>query len=637
MPHIPFGEGIDQGNVFLASNRLVPASPPNFEGRLSNGRLWAELLAERFALTLTPVLAGGTNYAYLGAKVNADVTLPPGQGGLLIPSIASQVAAFLATIPPDPPPPPDDDDDGNDIDNEADPNALYIVSGGSNDLFDLLSATCPGADGTPGRCSATDAEMIAQRLLVAVNELGSEGAVYVLVPNLPPLERTPRGLALDAASQMLLASYTAAFNNLLDTGLARLEIDLGIIALRLDTASVFEGILNNPAASGVANVSDACLAGDALSGGTPCPDPSTYLFWDALHPTTAGHMAMAEAALTGRVLMAETSIQAAVDLAEPGDTVIVPPGVYTGMVAVTQSQVTIHASRQAVLDAAGALAGLRIGEGKITQDGQDLPQCPPVALSDFTLRGLTIRNAQQAGISLIGVDTFQLIGSDYVGNGQDGIHLSCSQNGLIQSNTVTGYRQRAIALGNSNTATVRDNILIDNGIGVSVENSANITIANHRQISGNTVGMLIVSQPGMPRPTTQNVTIVDNMVARNNRPLPEPDQAGNLAVLPSCTGILNLGGDDIAIRQNLVLHHHALGIGILSNPFAAADERVDPVPDSNQVVDNLSLQNAAAPVPGCATPIADIVYDRSGTGNCFSDNLVLTVVPDTLSADFPCP
>lgn len=128
---IVFGDGFsDQGNVFLASNGTVPVSPPNFEGRLSDGRLWVERLAERFALTLSPSQAGGTNYAYIGAKVNEDVTLPPEQGSLAIPSITSQVAAFLATIPPDPPPPPDDDDNGDDIDNEADPDALYIVFGG---------------------------------------------------------------------------------------------------------------------------------------------------------------------------------------------------------------------------------------------------------------------------------------------------------------------------------------------------------------------------------------------------------------------------------------------------------------------------------------------------------------------------
>ncbi len=74
---VVFGDGFsDHGNVFFASSGVVPTSPPNTEGRLSNGRLWVEQLADRFALTLNPVLAGGTNYAYIGAKVNADAAIP---------------------------------------------------------------------------------------------------------------------------------------------------------------------------------------------------------------------------------------------------------------------------------------------------------------------------------------------------------------------------------------------------------------------------------------------------------------------------------------------------------------------------------------------------------------------------------
>lgn len=336
--------------------------------------------------------------------------------------------------------------------------------------------------------------------------------------------------------------------------------------------------------------------------------------------------------------MVETSIQATMATAQPGDTVIVPPGLYTGTVAVTQSQLTIHASRQAVLDATGEMAGLRVGEGEIAPDAQGLPQCPPMALSDFTLRGLTVRNAQQDGISLIGVDAFALIGGAYIGNGQYGMHLSCSRNGAVQSNNVVGHRQKAVFVGNSDTVTVRDNSLSDNDIGIDVENSANIVIIDNRQISGNTVGILVSAQPDMPRPTTQNITITNNMVNRNNRSLPEQDRVGIFAALPSCTGILNLGGDNVVIGQNLVLRNHALGIGLLANPFAAPDVRVDPVPDNNQVVDNLSLQNAGTSVEGqCATPMADIVYDSTGTGNCFSNNLTMTVVPANLASGFPCP
>lgn len=63
---------------------------------------------------------------------------------------------------------------------------------------------------------------------------------------------------------------------------------------------VFERIFSNPAASGIENVTEPCLAGDASFGGTSCPDPNAHLFWDTFRPTMAGHKAIASAALPGR-------------------------------------------------------------------------------------------------------------------------------------------------------------------------------------------------------------------------------------------------------------------------------------------------------------------------------------------------
>ncbi len=621
---VVFGDGFsDQGNVFLATSRLTPA-PPNFDGRLSNGRVWVEQLADRFMLTLTPVLAGGTNYAYIGARVNKDVALSFGQ----VPSVASQVDMFLATIPPD--------DPENEIDNEADPKALYVVFGGSQDLFDLVTEVCMGQDGAPIVCPASKAEEIASNLIVAVSKLGVEGAVYFLVPNLPPLARTPRGMALDAESQERLASYVVAFNNLLETGLARLEADLGIIAFRLNTAQTFDEIFLDPFTAEFSNVTDACLVGESLSGGVPCADPDGHLFWDAFLPTTAGHAAIANAAFPGHVHVAGASIQVAVNLAQPGDTVVVPPGLYAGTVVVTQSDLTIHASRQAVLDAIGQTNGLSVGTGAIAPDAQGLPQCPPVSVSNFTLRGLTVRNAQERGISFIGVNTLQVIGGDYLGNGQYGIHLSCSQNGLLHLNTISDHTQSAIFIGNSDSGVVRDNRLMENAIGIEVANATNVTMIENRQISGNTVGIVISAQPGMPVPMTQDIEIVDNSVARNNRPAPEPPGTGVFSALSSGMGIVNFGGDDVIVRQNLVLRNSILGIGILSNPFVASDPRVDPAPDRNQVIENISLQNAVPPPEPVTALIGDLVYDSSGTLNCFANNRTLTTVPDAIASAFPC-
>ena len=52
-----------------------------------------------------------------------------------------------------------------------------------------------------------------------------------------------------------------------------------------DTYKILRDVRNNPEAFGLTNVTDACLV---LSSATVCADPDKYLFWDDVHPTTAG-------------------------------------------------------------------------------------------------------------------------------------------------------------------------------------------------------------------------------------------------------------------------------------------------------------------------------------------------------------
>jgi hypothetical protein len=115
----------------------------------------------------------------------------------------------------------------------------------------------------------------------------------------------------------------------------------------------------------------------------------------------------------------------------PGETIVVPPGVYHETVLVTTDRLTIRGSRGAILDASGFEDGMRVGVGEISGDP---PTCPALSVHGFTLDGLTIGDAEDTGLRLMGVDGFRVSGGLYAHNAEYGVFPRCSSNGLIEGN-----------------------------------------------------------------------------------------------------------------------------------------------------------------------------------------------------------
>lgn len=242
---VVFGDSLsDTGNVSQITSGLIPESPPYFDGRFSNGPVWVEELSSQLDLPAAgPSLAGGTNCAFGGAKTGGGFT------SLIVPNLGRQITAYLG---------------GHTLSAEE----LIVVWGGANDLLNDLQA---------------DPSLPVSNLADHITTLAGAGGESFLVPNLPPLGKTPRYRG--GSDELLLDALSSQFNGLLAARLDDLETSLEIEVFRFDVFDLMQQIMDDPASFGFSNVTQPAL--DPQAG--PRPNADEYLFWDDLHPTTTAH------------------------------------------------------------------------------------------------------------------------------------------------------------------------------------------------------------------------------------------------------------------------------------------------------------------------------------------------------------
>ena len=274
-----FGDSLsDAGNAYIADGGTLPGAPYS-NGRFSNGNVWVQDMAASLGLPAAakPSLLGGTDYAVGGAT-----TANTGLGNLLAPAAqGGQIASFQAAHP------------------VADPNALYMIWIGSNDIRNILAANNPATAAAAALAAVGNVD-------TAIQSLAGEGAKNFLILTAPDLGKTPAAIATGPAGVAASSTLSAFFDTSLVNGvgaagipsLAGIASADGLNLNVLDTYSLIDGITANPAPYGFTDVTDTCLTGSVnYSGGTPCANPNQYLFWDQIHPTAAGQALVAQAAL----------------------------------------------------------------------------------------------------------------------------------------------------------------------------------------------------------------------------------------------------------------------------------------------------------------------------------------------------
>ena len=253
---VVFGDSLsDNGNLYAATGNTQPTSPPYFQGRFSNGPVFTELLGFNAGRSAAGApVTGSINYAYGGARTDSSA-FPPGMRNQLL-AYTGGGGTFRSTD-------------------------LVSILGGANNIFQGL----PAAGASPNPAGAITPVVLAAAADVnfLVNSVAAAGAGTILVGNIPSLGNAPafRGTAAAPLAEFAGTSFNSALlSGLMTTAAAR----PGTNIILFDIFKVGAALTANPGAFGLTNVTDACF-----NGITVCATPNTYLFWDGVHPTAAGH------------------------------------------------------------------------------------------------------------------------------------------------------------------------------------------------------------------------------------------------------------------------------------------------------------------------------------------------------------
>lgn len=244
------------------------------------------LLASYFGLALNPSLfvtgftdpinlfggpsfTPGTNYAVAAATAAGT----PLFGGVPNANLPQQVAAY-----------------GIHALGAADPNALYVVFAGGNDIRNAATHNLGTAGIAPGVASE----------VAAIQTLAGESAKRFLVVNVPNVGAIPEFTEDPTQNPALATTLSQQYDQLLAAQLGTLALPAGDRLTQFDIYGFNAGLAANAAALGFTNTTDPCFINTPLTAtASPACGPNgakvnQFLFWDAVHPTGPIHALWAQ-------------------------------------------------------------------------------------------------------------------------------------------------------------------------------------------------------------------------------------------------------------------------------------------------------------------------------------------------------
>ncbi|MEV7116928.1 right-handed parallel beta-helix repeat-containing protein [Kitasatospora griseola] len=319
------------------------------------------------------------------------------------------------------------------------------------------------------------------------------------------------------------------------------------------------------------------------------------------------------------------TVQRAVDVANPGDLVLVHPGVYKESVRITKPRIVLRGSDRNTVVFDG---DLKLING-ITATGAG------TVVENLTVRGFLANGVLFTGVTDEKLQRHGAGGSAYdpldttrfpavqgfraskvtsYGNALYGIYAFDARDGIIEDSYASGMADSGIYVGQCKPCNtlVRGNTVERNAVGIEITNaSENLTVVGNRAVN-NRVGVTVNSND-LESLAPQHAAVIAGNVVANNNSADSPQQAdGGFGI-----GIGIGGGTDNRVERNLVQGNRAAGVVVTDPPGHPAS--------GNRVTGNRATGNGV-----------DLVSSAVDPGNCFSGNSPGTQSPADLEQLAAC-
>src|SRR6266700_3816150 len=266
------------------------------------------------------------------------------------------------------------------------------------------------------------------------------------------------------------------------------------------------------------------------------------------------------------------SIQAAVDAASPGDTIVVEPGSYAepGVacpanpaqrcgVAISKDGISLigltQGGRQVVLvNPGGQDVGIQVAK---TGD----PAClsdPARRISGSLVRGVTVSGFGLDGLDVVCADGWRMTRVRAVGDAEYGIFPSLSGPGRVDHSFASGANDTGIYIGQSHSVRADHNLAAGNVSGFEIENSSAVRL-DHNKATGDTAGILSFTLPFLAVTSNSGNRIDHNLVRANNK-ANTCTPGGDVCAVPSGSGIAVVAADANQVDHNQVHGNSSFGI-----------------------------------------------------------------------------